>query len=607
MVSACRSLPSLALAVLWLSAIVTAQAPAAIELREVARTTAFGGTVARIVVAADETRFLGVGEFGDILWWDLGRRELLRRFEPVARYITAVAIHPSGAWAAVAASAGDEGPHPLFAFDLANGDVRQILTGRVGHLAFSTSGEALGVLEMRLSDGHYQQRVATYVNATLRDGDAVPPRSRTEWERWANLRVHFPGQGGDALGVPFGPRNGEFGAPCVSHRGVARGECKAALLRRLAPEPASWSLAPHLDTRLERAAITDAGTMLAADLQGQLFVQGSAAADFALRSSHRGETHALTFSPDGRFLAVQGLGAVRFVDLGGTEVRLLEGTHLVQPGADGADFWILGRKELCLWNASTGRELGERRRWQSPALPLLRTNERSPFRVRPFHARGLALRGESLYGPCSEWTLHSFLVVDGQPWVSGSAGGGGDARPMRLVAGQQFEALSTRGDGGEPVSFLSAPEGKVLFATGTDVMREVMGEPSCAVEAQDREGRSVALWRCHSAPVWLALAGDVVLVGTIDGTVHRLRGSDLGAIDAQTFTPPLLQLAAFDRDDLLATNGPSLQLLDATSLEVVQTLPLPAGFDGIDVFALAPDRRHVALARGSDVRILAIE
>jgi hypothetical protein len=178
---------------------------------------------------------------------------------------------------------------------------------------------------------------------------------------------------------------------------------------------------------------------------------------------------------------------------------------------------------------------------------------------------------------------------------------------MRLVADQQFEALSTRGDGGEPVSFLSAPDGKVLCATGTDVLGKAIGEPSCTVEARDREGRSVAFWRCHSTPVWLAIAGDVVLVGTIDGTVHRLRGSDLGAIDAQTFRPPLLQLAAFDRDSLLATNGPSLQLLDATSLAVVQTLPLPADFDGIDAFALAPDRRHVALARGSEVRILAVE
>jgi hypothetical protein len=50
-----------------------------------------------------------------------------------------------------------------------------------------------------------------------------------------------------------------------------------------------------------------------------------------------------------------------------------------------------------------------------------------------------------------------------------------------------------------------------------------------------------------------------------------------------------------------------LQLLAARNLEVLQTLSLPAELDGVDVFGLAPDRRHIAVARGADVRILAIE
>lgn len=66
-----------AFAVLSLSGLGCTQAVQPILLREVARTVAMGGDVRRIVVAADETRFLTVGELGDILWWDLGKRELL--------------------------------------------------------------------------------------------------------------------------------------------------------------------------------------------------------------------------------------------------------------------------------------------------------------------------------------------------------------------------------------------------------------------------------------------------------------------------------------------------------------------------------------------------
>ena len=167
--------------------------------------------------------------------------------------------------------------------------------------------------------------------------------------------------------------------------------------------------------------------------------------------------------------------------------------------------------------------------------------------------------------------------------------------------------MPDQGDLGEQAAFLIAPDGNVVAAAGRRGNLEMFQTPHGTVRIYARDGSAVAVRRFQSAPVWLAVAGDVVLLGTSTGEVHRLRGSDLEEIDRRTFTPPLRQLVAFDADRLLASRGPSLLLLDPRNLETTQTLPLPADLDGVDVFGLAPDRRHLAVARGADVRILAIE
>lgn len=590
-----------ALAVLSLSGLGCTQAVQPIALREVARTVAMGGDVRRIVVAADETRFLTVGELGDILWWDLGKRELLRRVEPFGRYVSAVAIHPTEPWAVVAASSADDEERAVFALDLANGDVRKILDLEVSHLAFSPGGESLGVLQQKLLGerrfGMFEQRALTFASKELRGAQGAEPRSSTAWEPWSSKRAHFPTPDGHAVAVPYGPRNGEYREPCQSHRGTARGEGRWTRLQRFVPEPATYSLAAQVDNWIDLTAITDTGTMLAADQQGQLFVQGIAADDLTVRSGHRGDAHALTFSPDGKFLAVEGLGAVRFVGLDGREVAFLHGTHLVRPGSDGADFWILGRHELRLWNARTNRVVGEPLRWPQPTLPLLRSNE---LWSRPF------LQGGPVYGPQNLWTLAAFAVVDGQPWAGSDANVFRSAEPVRRTADGQFERLPDQGDRGDAAAFLTASDGNVLSASGRRA-DELVPVSHGTVRIHTREGGAVAVRRFESVPLWLAVAGDVVLLGTSDGVVHRLRSSDLEEIDRRTFTPRLRQVVAFDGDRLLASSGPSLQLLVGRDLEVLQTLALPADFDGVDVFGLSPDRRHLAVARGADVRILAIQ
>lgn len=593
-----------ALAVLSLAGIGSAQAAPPIELREVARTVAMGGDIRRIVVAADETRFLTVGELGDILWWDLGKRELLRRVEPFGRYVSAVAIHPTEPWAVVAASSAGEAERAVFALDLANGDVRKILELEVDHLAFSPGGESLGVLELKLLGerrfGMFEQRVLTFASQDLRGASGAEPKGSTVWEPWSRKLVHFPTPDGQAVALPYGSGKSDqsgLGSSCQSYRGTARGEGRWTRLQRFVPEPATYSLASQVDSWIELTAITDSGTLLAADYQGQLFVQGLAADDLTVRSGHRGEAHALTFSPDGKFVAVQGLGAVRFVGLDGREVAFLHGTHLVRPGPDGADFWILGRHELRLWNAKTNRVVGEPLRWPQPTLPLLRSNE--------LWSR-IALLGGPVYGPQNLWTLAAFVVVDGQPWAGSLAKGLRSAEPVRRTANGQFERLPDAGDRGDAAAFLVASDGNVVSAAGRRA-DELIRASSGSVRIYARDGGAVALRRFQSAPLWLAVAGDVVLLGTSDGVVHRLLGSDLEEIDRRTFTPRLRQLVAFDGERLLASSGPSLQLLAARNLEVLQPLPLPAELDGVDVFGLAPDRRHLAVARGADVRILAIE
>jgi len=62
-----------------------------------------------------------------------------------------------------------------------------------------------------------------------------------------------------------------------------------------------------------------------------------------------------------------------------------------------------------------------------------------------------------------------------------------------------------------------------------------------------------------------------------------------------------------DRGRVLAGFGRESPLLDSATRTTLGAIAVPEDLGRIDVVAVAPTRRHAALARGSDVRIVRIE
>lgn len=570
-------------------ALAPLSAQTAPTLREIVRTFALGGNCERIDFATGGGHLLTVGEFGDVCWWDLTKQSLERRFEPRGRYVTAVAIHPTEPWAAIGISSHGELDEVrdgcVFRFDLATGEVRRVFSHYVEALAFDARGANLGALE---SESPIRRRVITIPTERL-DGAAEPAPTRcSDWGQWLGpFRIVFRSADGHAEIVPRANDHGVADTVLLSRSGTATGSCTPSEARSFRPRRRAYSLAPFVDSWIEHAAIGDDGTLAAADVQGQLLVMTPDAAQPTVHAPHLGAAHRLVFSPDGRILAIAGLGAVRCVDLAGKEIATREGTQVVVPGTAGAEFFLMTRTEWRRWNAAAPRMPGIVEQLGEPWVPRVAEN-------RATHAS-------------NHLTLAPVLAIDDLPWCATAHYRFTSPRPVRFGPSGRIPLAADDREPGEMLAACRLANGDVALLWSHDSDESGDRPASCTVHLHDRGGAALGARTLERIASWLCPAGDDLLLGTIDGTVRRLRGRDLTVEDADAFTPPLRQVEPFGPNRLLATNGPSLLLLDAESLAVVHTFGLPEGIDGVDVFGLASDRSHLAIARSIDVRILTLE
>ncbi|MCB9876203.1 MAG: hypothetical protein H6835_01265 [Planctomycetes bacterium] len=573
-------------AALLLVAAAAAQAqPAARAPVEVGRTFASGGTSRRILVAADQRHALTIGSHGDLCWWDLERREVLRHVAPRERYVSAVALHPTRALAAVCWTKGSHGDDaPVSAVDLETGDVTQWLPGRFDALQFDASGRQLAV--QRAVDETVARELLRF------DVDALPAidlEAATQRQRDATFHhgLRFvdgrvEGDGTATYAQPTAARSpdGEHAAAIVKST-KSDGGLQLDGKTFTPPCPETW---------LTHLRVTDAGLVIAADIQGQLhFVTADGA--MQLRAPHRGDALRLVFSPDSHHVAVLGLGAVRIVALDGTQELELQGSHIVVPGDVGGEFRIFARHRSWRFDAATRREVGETMSWQEPSMPMLHW---LPGRGWHDPKRG---------GLTSQHRIADACMIEGAPWFAGD-----DSR-TNLYRWQGSDWLKTAtGSPFVSASLLLSPgnHGVVLVTCSSDLSDD---SSSGAVNSFDLEGQQKWRWQSHSdfewavsAPghrcLWLGAGSQVLRLDLVERSVvaHQPERDWLAA--------DLLPDGSPFGSGLLASDGAGLLVFDRDWFEERRRWPNPDGWKSIDVIAVAPDGRHVAIAHRDDVRIL---
>lgn len=558
---------------LLLAPLMAQEPPLPKALVEVGRTTARGGNCARILLSGDGRHMLTVGEAGDLLWWDLAEQRLLRRIAGKGRFVSAIALHPTEPWAVVSTSLDGRWRGSVWRCDLDTGAVHDLWADYTPTLAFDAAGELL-CADLRIDD-HRNRRVV-YRSRTVRAGEPLVEEAGP-----------FPtvlGMGAKKSQEATSP-DGRLSVRCdgdkLFHSGGARPEIRI----------------DDVETWLNTVAVANERTVAAADLQGCVHVRTPADQRMVF-AGHTGPAHRLVFSPDGRFLAVVGLGATRVVDLEGKDIVEWTGTRIVLAGPDGADFWIFDRRGLRRWSASTRRDVAPAMRWETPELRVVRSLDGRPF----------ALLAEE-NPPFWLFSLGTACVVDGVPWL------GGDrfhpAQPRHFVEGG-FERvgpeLPAHLSGLGSVALVALANGLVMSVASVEG-DDVGNPPLSLVELHRGAGAPVVSWKAESCVRRVAVDpanGDVVL-GFVGDEVKTLDGATLTEVGARRFETGLRDMAFFDRGRVLAAFGKELLLLDAHSLRTLAAIAVPADIPRIDVVAVSPTRRHVALAYGSEVRILRVE
>lgn len=316
------------------------------------------------------------GDQGDFVWWDLAELHPLLRIPPVSSYVTAMAVHPEQSWAMVGVE-GDSGQVHLL--DLAAGNSRPWWPWHADAISIDREGNLLAIACRRAGErwiavfdcrgGPPQQGARPLHEVPLRDVHwphlVFGPDGASLY--CSELPRHFPGR--SHVRIVLGSRTltrGEGaiaafasdGTALVAPRGrdafavAADGNTMAELpdaepagsvsraVARLRPSPARWDLGVQLDGWLDRVAAAPSGIVVASDVQGQLHVLGPEPGRHRIASAHRGIATGLCWSPDSRYLAVQGMGALRIVERTGRAVLDLPGTHAVAAGSAGPEFWI---------------------------------------------------------------------------------------------------------------------------------------------------------------------------------------------------------------------------------------------------------------------------
>lgn len=321
-------------------------------------------------------------------------------------------------------------------------------------------------------------------------------------------------------------------------------------------------------------------------------LHGLAFGDVTEGRVHCGPPQQLVFTPDGSHLAIVSLAATQIVDIAGNEIVRWEGSRIVQPGPGPGEFWLLTADAMRRWNATRRTYVGDPVTWRGRHLRLTEDSMARGPHLRPVIVRG------------------------GQPWTPEAA---------RLPDGT-FHALAfTRprspapANGLEQYAWLGEPETALAFQNASDtgppmLLTSVRGngkftDDRATLRRLGDDGATTHHALFDEEALWLTIGanGARVWVGLASGIVQGFDSDRLTPLAKVSFDTPLVDAVALGADHLLASTGRKLLRLDATTLAVVDEVPLPQGLPGADRLARSADGHRLAIARGSEVRIVTVE
>lgn len=569
--------------------------PATLAAVQRLRTYAIGGTCDQLLLQRDGRHLLSIGELGDLVWWDVATRRPVRHVPAIAPYVAAAALHPSAPWAAIAWSPGDFENNAVWGVDLTNGTTTRLAEGHASDLCIDAFGHSMAARYTT----EFGQQFAVYDLAAARRGEPTAERWRSGWRRHGTTRpglmvAPWPER---VLATARSPQLPDQARHARSPRGVrhvTRAQVRARA-NRPANEPGAIDCA---QTWIEPFTIADDGTIFAADLQGQVHVFALDADEPpVVHAPHHGAAHALVWSPDSRFLAIAGLGGVRIVDRNGVEVLAVAGTTSVAAGSAGSDFVLFGRAGARHVSASTGRDPRPLQPWPDEAPMRLRDSEHEVRRM-------LDPTGGLRPGLHALWTLAPALVRGSTLWLAPTGTNG-----AKLVQGTAagWTTLAT-GPGVVPVALQPVGDGdEVLELNGNIRNQDVFAPGGGWLQRFAPTGERRDLWNLDNVPSWLVQPRPgLAWVGTAGTQVFVIDTEGRAAIRAHTTKMPWLDAAPWRDGCVIANDGHRLLVVDVDFVTRA-TIALPGDVAQIDVVAVAPDRRHVAIADDGDVRVLQVD
>ncbi len=399
--------------------------------------------------------------------------------------------------------------------------------------------------------------------------EALQPRAGLDWRR-----------GGQPLSTKT-----DAVTPDGKHRLVFRGN--------------QWSRQPSTFQSAYGEAhwLADDGTVLTA--RGNKFeLHGLQLGERSSAALHSAPPQQLAFTPDGSHLAVVSLTSVQIVETNGNEIARLPGSLLVQPGPKPDEFWLLTAKSLQCWSTLTRRDVGESLPWSANLIEPDDGNLLGKKLRKVIVHDGRTWTREGLLAVERVRSLHpnfeAPLFVDGMALLAAGA-----LLSKRLVEPVDFAPIR-----GTNALLLLTSSRRVALPDGTELCPEQANLVRVAAANADRQEASFKqLARFLVATPNGSHAG----VGLSDGTLEWFESGKLQRLATNRIATPLVAAVARNEHQLIATDGQQLLQLETKTLTVVAKLPMPPWFPRVDQMVLSADGNRLAIACGSDVRILTIE
>jgi hypothetical protein len=559
-----------------LGSLVTAQAPV-----EVGRALALGGDVQGIVISEDQRHALTTGEHGDLVWWDLATREAVS-YVAARRPFAQAVLHPSEPLAVVGWTEGGSGdPTAVHVVDLRTGAATPWFERELRTMCLDDDGDRFAV---RLGP-----RAWIY--------DLDPDDLRREPTATVE-RVP-----GDRIGVRFDERGAltSYDPGWTSRDRETRsadGRQRFEFHQLSQPEIRSKQRRHTFacaETWIARAAVSNDGTVLVADHQGQLHFVADGDRQPTVRSAHAGTVRRLVFSPDGRFLAIGTTGGVRIVDRTGAVVHDQPGSSIVCAGSISSEFWLLQRGRAWRYHAGSRRVVGDVVT-TDPATSVVVDAPQTDY-----SAWNLAVHGWGLWRPAQ------VVSIDGRQWRVLVDGIGLSRRN-----GSTFEAVAD-GRHADVIGLLPLPRrGELLLVTGSRDLAS--GGYDAWLTALGKDGRKRVREPCDLIPAWFAadereqaiwLGGHGLVKGYRTTDLTELGSFRADWLDAVPWRDGLLLVAvAGEAGQAGRRAAGTLQLLAPHRRQTEATWPVPRDLHTAHCLAASPDRTHIAIANGPQVRIL---